>query len=206
MAEPEKLILPDIIFTFPIEFPDEIIKEILSDIQVPGVDIKVHKSVIDTHLNASRLTWTLPTVIEVLLLQSYFRGFLGEADKEHYHKLKRTLKKTANDARLMKTTDIYSSLSPEKKLSKDTQSRAFSIFFQTDDGKNIKLMFDNDLSKENWDDAIDMIFEYIIVNYEKKSKDELSNPLQDLSDEDMIIYATIDKTTKKIVFHDKRKD
>ena len=48
------------------------------------------------------------------------------------------------------------------------------IELQTKNNRHIKLLFDNELDKTDWEDAIDQLLDLVIENYESYPNDKLS--------------------------------
>ena len=187
----------------PESMPDFASDKIVSGLQATGLNIKVLKRPELGAMNA--LEWIIPTAIAIYIFKSYFDGFLKEAGKDHYTILKTWLKKFADNGRLIKVHTIYATQSSSKRPNNNTQSKSVSLLLQTKNGKIIKLLFDNDLTKEDWDNAIDQLLNFAIENYEKYPNDNLTKELERLDpDTRQKIYAIIDKDTKKLLFYGDR--
>ena len=180
--------------------PDLFLEKVVEDLKVDGLKLKVHQRP-ELGLTAS-MEWIIPTAIAAYVFKSYFDGFLKEAGKDHYTILRNWLKKFADNGRLIKVQTIYASESTSKQSTNNTQSKSVSLFLQTKNDKLIKLLFDNDLGKEDWDTAINQLLDFAIDNYEKYPNDNLTKELQqsDLSTSHNV-YAIIDKESKKIIFY-----
>ncbi|HRE79260.1 MAG TPA: hypothetical protein PLL09_15695 [Flavobacterium sp.] len=149
------------------------------------------------------LEWTIPTAIVVYILKPYFDAFLKEAGKQHFDVLSKSLKSLINKGKEMNVKLITSSETPEKLSKNYNQSLAISVLFETKKGKIIKLLFDNDLEKEDWDYAIDQMMEYVVENYENESTSKLCDVIKDFNKERAYkIYAIIDKKTKLLNIYD----
>lgn len=185
----------------PENLPDFASENIITELQTVGLNIKVHKKPNPGPMGA--FEWIIPTAIAAYISKSYFDGFLKEAGKDHYIILKSWLKKFIDNGRLIKVQTIYASQSSIKKPNNNTQSKSVSLFIQTKSGKTIKLLFDNDLTKEDWDNAIDKLLDFVIANYEKYPNDNLTKDLERFkSDKHHIIYAIIDKENKELKLYD----
>ena len=191
---------PDIVLTYPSEFPSEIIEREILNIQSDKLNLKILK---ENHDPFCAFEWVIPTAFGVYILKPYFDSFLSEAGKDHYIILKSGLKKIIEKAKFIKARLISASQSSEK-LSKDyNQSVVISLIIETKNGREIKLLFDNDLDKSDWDGAIDQLLDFVIENYESHPNDQLTSLLADKSKKIYeSIYVIIDPNTKKIEFQD----
>lgn len=185
---------------FPEHYPIEIIEK---DIQ-PFLDsgIPVEYRVKENRIYAS-LEWTIPTAIVAYILKPYFESFLQEAGKQHFEILSKKFKTLINRGKEMNVKLVSSSLSPENLSKTYNQSMTISVLFETKNGKFIKLLFDNDLEKEDWDYAIDQMMEYVVENYENESESKLAEIIKDFDKEKAFkIYAIINKETKLLEIYD----
>lgn len=189
-----------LIITVPNELPDIDIDSLINDIKSTGVNVGVEKFEFSQPFNA--LEWAIPTLVVTYLIKPYFDGFLKEMGKDNYLILKDWLKKIANKLRTIKVVTITADGSEGKENKNNTQSKSFSLILQTKNGKNIKLLFDNDLTKEDWDNAIDMLLDYAIEHYENIPNDKLTVELNKIEEKNRnSIFAIIDKQTKELVFY-----
>ena len=191
---------PHIGIELPDNAPDIFIDKILADLYVDGLELKVRKRPEIGPMNA--LEWIIPTAIAAYIFKSYFDGFLKEAGKDHYLTLGIWLKKFINNGREIKVKTIYSSQSLEKQPNKNTQSKSVSLHLQTKNGKIIKLLFDNDLQKDDWDNAINQLLDFAIDNNENYPNDNLTKQLEKFGTDSRIhVYAIIDKVNKGLLFY-----
>ena len=186
---------------FPDNAPNTFIEKVTENLTAPGLVIKVNKRP-PMGVMAS-LEWTIPTAIAAYLLKPYFDGFLKEAGKDHYIILKNWCKSFIENGRSIKIHKIIASQSTNKHVGQDIQSRAVSLLLQTKNGKIIKLLFDNDLSKEDWENAIEQFFDFAIDNYDKFPNDKLTHAIIGLEEDTRLnIYAIINRKTKQLQFYD----
>lgn len=192
--------MPDIVLVYPSNFPDELISEETTELNSIGLNIKVQK-VKNEPYNA--LEWVLPTAFGVYILKPFFDAFLSEAGKDFYILLKKALKKVAEKGKQFNYKPIAASQSTHKLSGKYNQSIAVSINIQTKNNRRIKLLFDNDLEKDDWDNAIDQILEYAIENYENCPNDRLTKKIILINEiEHETIYGKINPETKLLEFFD----
>jgi len=188
---------------FPYNADDTFIDETVEGLKIKGLNIEIFKKPKPEAMAA--IEWVIPTAIAAYILKPYFEGFLKEAGKDHYYKLKSWLKNFANKGRSIKVHTIYSDQTPNKKPNSNKQSQSVSVILQTKNDKTIKLLFDNDLIKEDWEDAIEKLLDFVIDNYEHYPKDALSKEMEPFNlKPNQQIYAIIDKDTKKLMFFDER--
>ena len=113
--------------------------------------------------------------------------------KDHYNVLKNWIKKESNKARLIKVTTITSTGSENKIDQQNTQSKAFSIYFQTYDERTIKLLFDETLDKETWNQNIEIMMEWVLDHYQNYPSDKLTSLTSHLMREPKFDYFAIMK-------------
>ena len=101
---------------------------------------------------------------------------------------------------------IASDQSPDKLSKSYTQSLSVSIEFQTINNRHIKLLFDNNLSLEDWNKGIEDFIQLMSQNYESYPNDRLTQRIAELNTkENRIIYALINPVTRELEFFDDRK-
>jgi hypothetical protein len=195
--------VPDIVFIYPEDFPQEIITDELSSIQQDNLDVRVVKKGNGAY---NGFEWIIPTAFGAYILKPYFDSFLSEAGKDHYDILKKSLKKLIEKGKQFETKAIASDQSPDKLSKSYTQSLTVSIEFQTLDNRHIKLIFDNNLSIEDWNDGIEKFIQLISENYETYPNDKLSQKIAELNTKaGRIIYVLINSESKELEFFDDRK-
>lgn len=181
-------------------FPDVDINSVVQLIKTDGLKLEIQEKEPEIY---AAMEWIVPTAIGAYIAKPYFDSFLSEAGKDHYQLLKKGLKFIAGKCKDI-TMKMIAAAGSERKLNGNyNQSQAFSIVIQLKQDKRIKLLFDNDLTKEDWDNAIDLLFDYIIENYEKHPDDRLSKDVKELEDRrNTMVYALINKETKGLDFYD----
>lgn len=181
-------------------FPDVGLQEIKKNLEKDGLSINLEMRPISMYAS---MEWIIPTAIYVFCAKSYFDAFLKEAGKDHYHILKSGVKKLADKIKEIPMLKVASKDSTEKVNQGYSQSSGFSIIVKTKNNRTLKLLFDNNLTKEDWEDAIDQFFDYVIQNYETAPNDKLTGKMQELKQNEAFwIYAIIDPKTKQLAFHD----
>lgn len=179
-------------------FQDAGIEMTLGEIKAEGLSLEFEKR---RPMPYAAMEWIVPTACFVYIAKSYFDGFLKEAGKDHFLVLKNWLKKVAANGKDVKFSKVTSKGVSDSRAY--NQSLTLSLLVTTKNNRTIKLLFDNELSKEDWEEAIDSLLDYVIDNYEKYPNDSLTQNTKQLrQDERFYLYALIDKETKQLVFHD----
>ena len=179
--------------------PDETVINTINSLRANGLSVDIQEY---TPEPFAAMEWIVPTAIVTYIGKSYFDSFLKEAGKDHYISLKNWFKKLADNTRNIKVFTITSKGAEDKITNGYSQSKAISLVIKTKNDRTVKLLLDRNLTKEDWDDAIDQLFEYAIENYENPN-DRLTEQIQNLKqDKRFEIYAIIDPETKQLVFHD----
>lgn len=192
--------MPDILLLYPENFSDDKIAEDVKSLFTNGLTIEVKKPEPTVY---AALEWAIPTAIVAYILKPYFDGFLREAGKDHYLSLKESLKKFIVRGKQLNVKLVTATDSTDKLSDSYTQSVAISIIIQTKNDKQVKLLFDNNLEKEDWDNAIDQLLDYVIENYEKQPDDIMSKKLKEINAENRYyIYGKINPLTKQVEFFD----
>ncbi|MGY6521382.1 MAG: hypothetical protein ACXIUD_06615 [Mongoliitalea sp.] len=192
--------IPGIILIYPSDFPDELISEETLELNSSGLNIKIEKVESEPY---NSLEWILPTAFGAYILKPFFDSFLSEAGKDFYILLKKALKKIAEKGKQFNYRTITASQSTQKLSGSYNQSIAVSINIQTKQNRHIKLLFDNDLDIDDWENAIDQILEYVIENYEKCPNDRLTKKINSINEiEHKTIYGKINPKTKLVEFFD----
>ena len=160
---------PHLVFEYPDYIPDSFENEILGDLK---------KSKIYFHLAKKQPSvwasyeWIIPGLFSVYILKPYFEAFLKEAGKEHYNLLIKWLKKIAGKT---KSIEVHTVGSSEGKVDKNnTQSKAFSIYFETKNSQLIKFLFDNKLEQEKWFNSIEEILNLAYDHHDRFPNDRLT--------------------------------
>ena len=155
--------IPDIVLIYPDDCPDEFINDEIKDFTNKKLNLKIEKVEKDAFM---AFEWVVPTAFGVYILKPYFDSFLKEAGKDHYLLLKSGLKKIVEKGKLIKAKMISATQSTKKLSENYNQSLVVSIELQTKNNRHIKLLFDNELEKADWEDAIDQLLDLVIENYE----------------------------------------
>jgi len=194
---------PDILIDFNEILPEELIAEEINEISECGANVKINKRE-NSVWNA--LEWTIPTLIIGYILKPYFETFLKEAGKEHYKILSGKIKPLLKKGKSFETKLLTATQSTEKLSKTYNQSHSISIIVETKSGRLIKLLFDNDLSLTDWEEAIDELFDFVIENYEKPNNNRIEKLTAGFKEHpNFKYYAIINEKTKKIEFYDDKK-
>lgn len=190
---------PNIILIYPSDFPDDIIKYEVIDFVSANLNIAIQKN---KNVPYAAFEWIIPTAFGVYILKPYFESFLSEMGKDHFSFLKQGLKKFIDKGKQFKFTLHAATLSSNKLSGTYNQSSSVSIIFQTTNNKQIKLLFDDEMKIEEWESAIDELFEYLIENYELFPNDKLTQLINDKTEKEYdVIYGIINPISKHIEFY-----
>ncbi len=189
-----------IYFNYPDYIPDEYGQKVNSELLTIGLKIQIEKKQQSAWMS---LEWAIPGLIAAYILKPYFESFLKEMGKDHYHLLKKWVKKSSNSSRLIEITTLTNSGAVHKIDNENTQSKSYSLFLQTYEGRMIKLLFDESLNEEVWNKNIDLMFEWILDNHESHPDDELTNRTKNLTEDTRFTYyAVMNKNGEGWTFYD----
>lgn len=192
-----------ILLRFPENLPLDFIKEDLERFNIDGLKVKPNQYKVQAY---ALMEWSIPAMIGIFILSSYFGGFLSEAGKEHFHLVKDGLKKLTEKVRKLEVITLTSDGVTDKIDKGYNQSQSVSITFQSKCERDIKLLFDNTIEQSDWNNAIDQVFEMLIDNYKNYPNDKLTKEIKDLKQyKNFEIYILIDKETKQLKFYDDNK-
>lgn len=153
-------------------FNDEFIFQSKKELETDGLDIDLE--VYPSNRVYGMAEWALPTAFVIYILKSYFDGFLKEAGKDHYALLKNFLKSKAEILKPIPLVTVVSEESPNKIDKNNTQSKVFSIESITYNGVKIKFLFDNNLTIDEWKDAIEKALILLENNHFKLINDDIA--------------------------------
>lgn len=187
---------PDITLIYPESFPDELIREEKSFFDLDSINLQIVK---ENPRPFAALEWIVPTACILYVFKSYFNGFLTEAGKDHYHILKKGIQNSTKKAKLIDAKLISSSATPNKLSNKYNQSGIVSLILETKDNRQLKLLFDNDLSYTDWENGIEELLELVIENHNLFPEDKLSSKISELEMyNSRELYAIINPKSKNI--------
>lgn len=193
---------PDIGIIYPDYFREDFGEIITKDIENDNLNLQIKQQ--ETQLWAS-YEWVVPGIISAYLFKPYFEGFLNEAGKDHYQYLKKCFSKLLRFTKDIPVKTLTSSKSVNKIDKNNTQSKAVSIHIELKNNIRLKIMFDNELSIDEWLIALNSILDLVQNHYDNFPKDELSKRLQNFDSESPYeIFAIINKNSKKWEFFDFR--
>lgn len=136
----------------------DVVQEFKNIVGSGGVNFRLVDS--QRNIAMASLEWLMPTAALIYIAKSYFDGFLSEAGKDHYRKLKDGVKFLGEK---LKDFEIVKVGGPGNKA-RDKFSYSYSIWFESDSGIRFKCLFPRNLSKEDMDKSIDLFLE-LIQNY-----------------------------------------
>jgi hypothetical protein len=158
------------------DFPEVLINKFEKEVEYPNLKVEIRQFPSTGMFNS--LEWAIPTLIGVYILKPYFESFLSEMGKDHYGILKKWLKKTASETRVINVHTIAATQSPNKLTKGNTQSKVFSVdIFLKNGSHHIKFLFDTNLPIETWDSATDKMLLLIEEHYEQFPNDSISRAI-----------------------------
>jgi len=186
--------IPHITIEFPDYFPEDFEKFIADGIENEFLNLRIERKK-PTAWAASE--WIIPGIVAIYILKPYFESFLKEAGKDHYLLLKNKLNDILSKTKNMEVNTVTSQGAKDKIDNSNTQSKAISIFIQTEKGILIKLLYDNKLDLETWQTSTNNILQLIAGHYENSTDNPLTEYLNKLDEKkDKTVYAIIDPTSK----------
>lgn len=189
-----------LLIVYPENFSEELIEKDISELDLEKLNIQIERQKNEAY---SAMEWIVPTFFATYILKPYFDAFLGEAGKDNYQSLKSYCKKMLAKGKEIEAHLIPATLSTEKLSKTYSQSLAVSILVETKTKRQIKMLFDNNLSLYEWENAMEKFSDLITEHYENYPNDKLSYLIKDLSPKPYYtIYIKINPITKDLEFHD----
>lgn len=186
--------IPHIAIEFPDYFPEDFEEMLTSGIENDLLDLRVLRK---EPIVWAASEWIVPGLIAVYILKPYFESFLKEAGREHYTLLKSKINDILSKSKKMEVNKITTGGTTQKLNSSNTQSKAISVSIQTKQGIIIKLLYDNNLDIETWQELTNDFLKLVESHYEQ-NENPLTNYLKKLDKErDRTIYAIIDPESRK---------
>jgi hypothetical protein len=168
MSNPEST-SPRLILSVPSSLPGDELDQILADFNLPEPLIKVRKTEPEMY---AAFEWTLPTVFFVYIGKLFVDELLKQTAKDTAPKLIEGVKAMARRCREMNIRWFTATSSTEKLSRRYKQSAGFSILIQTPGGQIVKMLFDEELSAKDWEDAIDGLLTVITTKGESVPQNE----------------------------------
>ncbi len=186
--------IPHIAIEYPDYFPEDFGDLLSGGIEHELLDLRVVRKEPTAWLASE---WIIPGIIAVYILKPYFESFLKEAGKDHYLLLKNKLNDILSKTKTMEVKIVASAGTTDKVDNSNTQSKAISVYIQTEKGIMIKLLYDNNLDLETWQSSTNEFLKLIENHYENQNDNPLTKYLNKLDEErNRIIYAVIDPVSK----------
>ena len=190
---------PQMFLSFPANYPDTDIAEVLAEFALPESVVEVRKGDLGPF---AAFEWTVPTTVVAAVGTAFLVSFATEAGKDVYLKTKVGLKALAARLKGMRTRFVASSGSLHKLSSHYHQSGAFSIVVQAKSGQRVKMLFD-ELSQADWEDAIEVFLAIAVVNQQQHPNDPLTVAAANLGAKPTAaLYAVFNRESKLWEFQD----
>lgn len=158
----------------PDNYPDNVIAEIIAAYDLPEPVIHVKKREQTAYAS---FEWTIPTVVMLYIGKTFVDAFAKELAKEYAAKLLEGTKALALRCKDMGVRWVTSADTPDKLTRNYNQSAGFSIVVQLKSGQNLKMLFDEALTPDQWEEAIDGLLATVANNYVKYPEDALTTSI-----------------------------
>ncbi|MBS1593498.1 MAG: hypothetical protein JST90_04195 [Bacteroidetes bacterium] len=188
-------------FTLPELVDQSFIDELFAEVGALPFSINVNRKKPDGPF--MMMEWAVPTMMVAYIAKPFFESFLKEAGKDSYEVFKVWLKKILAMSRRFKLKTITATESIHKISPNYSQSKVISIVIRLSDDRNLKVLFNDNLSQEDWELALDSLLDFVVSNYENIA------PLQESDESDSYmrmlrrqpLYAIMDIESNKWVFY-----
>ncbi|WP_417909455.1 hypothetical protein [Candidatus Electronema sp. PJ] len=192
--------LPDITISFYDNISSEVFDGFVRAIKAEGLDLRVKEKKPAIFFSAEE--WLVPTAVVVYIAKSYFDGFLGEMGKEHYGVLRKGI--AALWAKFFGSDRVVPQgrlMAAGGEIRRTEYTHTFSILVQSNDGRLIKLILKEEISKHEYQDATDAFLTFIERHHAGVEGTEI--PEQFCSEGiDHQLFVSYDAVRKEIQFRD----
>lgn len=151
--------LPQIALSYTNSIPEETFADFLKLVSPAGLDIQV-ESREENDVYAS-LEWLIPTAVIIFIGKSYFESFFSEMGKDHYSMLKTGLKSLRTKLFGSNAPKISMLGTPGKISANQPYSLVFSIIAEAETGLRFKLLIQNVVSEEEYEEIINAFFNFL---------------------------------------------
>jgi hypothetical protein len=144
---------PDLLLSYQLPLQEEALQPFIDAVSAPGLALVIEPR--PPCGPFAGIQWLLPTAVIVWFGKSYFEGFLKEAGKDHYVRIKRGLGTLwplfFGENRVVRMTAVGT---PGKIRPDDAKySLGISILAEAGSGLHFKLLFPDDISAEGFNIA-----------------------------------------------------
>lgn len=143
----------------------------VADFALPETLVVVQKR--ETHAYAA-IEWTIPTVVSIYLGKTLMDALLKEWAKEYSPKIVAGIKALALRCKEMGARRVTATGSPNKVSQDHHHSAGFSLVVQLKGGQRVKMLFDEQLTPAQWEEAIDGMLATVSTNYLTYPEDALT--------------------------------
>jgi hypothetical protein len=193
--------IPHIVYISP-EFYSK--GEIEKDLEVlKGTDLNIYVQQNENNPLFNAFEWIIPSAFGVYILKPYFDSILSEVGKDHYELLKKFISQYLKKGKKFNFSLIAAKES-SKKLSKTyNNSLTVALEIQAKNNRVIKILFDNSLSIEEWQEASSKIMDLFVEHYRKSPEDVLTKAMNRFEDKPhRKLYIIINKRFQNIEIKD----
>lgn len=144
---------PDIAISYEDHFSSGLFNDFIESTNEEGLNVIVEPRESDGVY--AGLEWFLPTAIIVFIGKSYFDGFLKEAGRDHYNKLKGSLSNlTDKTMSIPRIEPLIIASSPNKIRENNPYTFVLSIYAESNDGNKFKLLLPKVSSTVDYTDIV----------------------------------------------------
>ncbi|MBL3591788.1 MAG: hypothetical protein JMN24_18725 [gamma proteobacterium endosymbiont of Lamellibrachia anaximandri] len=193
---------PDLAVVYDEHMPKELFLEFKNSIDEKNLSVVVE--VKEDNGPYACPEWFMLTAVAIFIGKSYFDGFLKEAGKDHYQKLKSHLTRLTNEVMSKPKIEPILVGTEGKISSNNPYSLSFSIYAEANDGNRFKLLLPKPYDTEDYTYIIHGFLEFL-NDYHSGIK-----VLEDIGFDDNvrapsgIIFAHMNQESKQIEWLDQR--
>lgn len=149
----------DIAVSYEDGFPDFAVDAFKEKVGSPNLQLRVEKR--EPMGPMAGVEWLMFTGMVIYIAKSYFDGFLKEAGKDHYQKLKDSLASFTNETMSHPRIEPVIIGSPGKMRKDNPYSMALSIYAEANDGRRFKLLLPKPTQETDYEVIIHEFLEFL---------------------------------------------
>lgn len=151
-------------FTYFHGIPEEVMADACSELASVGLSCESCKREALVQLNS--LEWFAPTAIVLYIAKPYLESFLGEMGNDDYILLKKAVGKLWGRFFGAKTKVPEITVLSGGKIQKPEYTHKFSVTASLNDGREVKLMFTEKMSEEEFVRSTDAFLDFLCRHYQ----------------------------------------
>ncbi|WP_324680820.1 hypothetical protein [Hymenobacter sp. GOD-10R] len=192
---------PHVLLTVPDSISDKELALVLDNFDLPESLIKVRKTEQHTY---NAFEWALPTAFAVYIGKLLVDELVKQAAKDASPKLIAGIKAMARKCREMNIRWLSAAEINGKSTRRYKQSAGFSILVQTESGQVVKMLFDQELSAQEWESVIDGFLTAIIAKAKglpTPQGDAVDAVIAEIGEPDSQVYVIYNRESKSWDLH-----